>query len=176
VEVQVGDEDVLRQARQHFIDKLAEKASEIRPLIQRIISFDQDLNENTDVMAIVMGGDASLTTPIAAGGSGQAQVGGTRIGLRPDEFTGKAYLDSAKIYLERVGRAVSVDDLLDALKRGGSPVGGKTPKKTLYVSLVRGREVVPIPGQIGLVGLRKWYPNLKSSSGEKKAPPKKSKK
>ena len=26
---------------------------------------------------------------------------------------------------------VPVDDLLDALKRGGSPVGGKTPKKTL---------------------------------------------
>jgi hypothetical protein len=71
---------------------------------------------------------------------------------------------------------VPVDDLLDALKRGGSPVGGKTPKKTLYVSLVRGREVVPIPGQVGVVGLRKWYPNLKSSSGDKKVPPKKSKK
>ena len=54
-------------------------------------------------------------------------------------------------------RAGGVDDLLDALKRGGSPVGGKTPKKTLYVSLVRGREVVPIPGQTGWVGLRKWY-------------------
>jgi hypothetical protein len=171
----VGDEDVLIQARQHFIDKLTEKASELRPLIQRIMSFDQDLNESTDVMAIIMGGDTSLT-PTTANGSGQVQVGGARIGLRPDEFTGKAYLDSAKIYLERVGRAVSVDDLLDALKRGGSPVGGKTPKKTLYVSLVRGREVVPIPGQIGLVGLRKWYPNLKSSSGEKKASPKKSKK
>jgi hypothetical protein len=71
------------------------------------------------------------TTPATASGGGQMQFGGTRIALRPDEFTGKAYLDSAKIYLERVGHAVPVDDLLDALKRGGSPVGGKTPKKTL---------------------------------------------
>jgi hypothetical protein len=157
----VGDEDVLRKARQHFIDKLTEKAPEIRPLIQRIISFDQDLNETTDVMAIIVGGDSSLPTPTTASGNGQVQVGGARIALRPDEFTGKSYLDSAKTYLERVNHAVSVEDLLDALKRGGSPVGGKTPKKTLYVSLVRGREVVPIPGQSGWVGLRKWYQKRK---------------
>jgi hypothetical protein len=152
----VGDETVLQGYRQHFIDKLAEKSAEIRPIIQRIQSLDQDLNETTDIVKIIMGGDASLPTPTAAGG-GQVQISGARIALRPDEFTGKSYLDSAKSYLERVGRAVSVEDLLDALKRGGSPVGGKTPKKTLYVSLVRGREVVPIPGQNGWVGLRKWY-------------------
>jgi hypothetical protein len=70
-------------------------------------------------------------TPTTANGSGQVQVGGARIGLRPDEFTGKAYSDSAKIYLERVGGAVCVDDLPDALKRGASPVGGKTLRKTL---------------------------------------------
>jgi hypothetical protein len=48
--------------------------------------------------------------------------------LRPDEFTGKPYLDSAKAYLERVGHAVSMEELLDALKRGGSPVGGMRAK------------------------------------------------
>ena len=77
------------------------------------------------------------TTPTTASGSGQAQVGGGRIALRPDEFTGKSYLDSAKIYLERVGHAVSVEDLLDALKRGGSPVGGKTPKRNVKLDQYR---------------------------------------
>jgi hypothetical protein len=171
----VGDENILRQARQHFIDKLTEKAAEIRPIIQRILAFDQDLNETTDVMAIIMGGESSNTMAPVSAIAGSFGVGARTV--RPDEFTGKPYLDSAKAYLDKVGHAVSMEELLDALKRGGSPVGGKTPKKTLYISLVRGREVVSIPGQNGFMGLRKWYPNLKQgAAGEKKAPPKKHKK
>jgi hypothetical protein len=169
--VHVGDEDVLRQSRQYFIDRLAEKTSEIRPLIQRILHFDQDLNEATDVLAIIMGGDSVNIAPAnSAGAAGFVAGASGRTALRPDEFTGKPYSDSAKAYLERVGHAVSMEELLDALKRGGSPVGGKTPKKTLYISIVRAREVVPIPGQNGFVGLRKWYPNLRQHSSEKKTP------
>jgi hypothetical protein len=107
----VGDEDVLRQARQHFIDKLTEKAAEIRPLIQRIIAFDQDLNETTDVMATIMGGESSSTTPAASVVTGSFGAGAGARTLRPDEFTGKPYLDSAKAYLEKVGHAVSMDGL-----------------------------------------------------------------
>jgi hypothetical protein len=170
----MGDEDVLRSSRQYFIDKLAQKAAEIRPLVQRISQYDQDLNENTDLLAIIVGDDASFTTGPGMAGTG-IPTSGARPNLRPDEFTGKPYFEAAKSYLERIGHAVSMDELLDALRKGGSPVGGKTPKKTLYISLVRAREVVPIPGQIGFVGLRKWYPNLKQSS-EKKAAAKKGKK
>ncbi len=56
-----------------------------------------------------------------------------------------------------------MDELLDALNRGGCPVGGKEPKKTLYISLIRDvRTFVPIPGRSGFLGLRKFYPNLKT--------------
>jgi hypothetical protein len=170
----VGDEDVLRGARQHFIDKLTEKASEVRPLIQRIMSFDQDLNETTDVVAIILGSDAPNTTE-SVPGAVAVHPSGARPKLRPDEFTGKTYFEAAKSYLDRVGHAVSMDELLDVLKKGGSPIGGKTPKKTLYISLVRSREFIPIPGQTGIVGLRKWYPNLRTS-GDKKPSGKKLKK
>jgi hypothetical protein len=82
--------------------------------------------------------------------------------LRPDEFTGKTYIEAAKSYLERVGHAVSMDELLEALKNGGRPIKGKTPKKALYISLVRGREFVPIPGQVGFLGLRKFYGTMRN--------------
>lgn len=42
-------------------------------------------------------------------------------------------------------------------------MGGKEPKKTLYISLIRDvRTFVPIPGSPGFLGLRKFYPNLKA--------------
>jgi hypothetical protein len=70
---------------------------------------------------------------------------------------GKTYINAAKNYLDRVGHAVSLDELVDALKSGGCPVGGKTPKKTLYISLVRSRDFKPVPGRTGFVGLKKFY-------------------
>jgi len=168
----VAEDDVLRQTRQYYIEKLKEKASEIRPLVARITTLDQDLGDGTDFMGIIIGegmGDTTGNSPAVSSLTGS----GPRPKLRPDEFTGKTYFQSAKSYLERVKHAVEIDEILDALKRGGSPVGGKTPKKTLYISLVRSKEFAPIPGQKNYVGLRSWYPNLKS---EKKASEKKHKK
>jgi hypothetical protein len=167
----MGEDEVLRQSRQYYIDKISEKAPEIRSWIKRIMTFDQDLNEVTDILAIIMGDDASTTAPA---GAGTAPATGVRPKLREDEFTGKPYFHSVKNYLERIGHAVSMEELLDALKRGGSPVGGKTPKKTLYISLVRSIEFAPVPGHKDFVGLRKWYPGLRVT--EKKAPEKKRKK
>ena len=158
--------DAMRSARQPLIDLLAEKSIDLRPLIQGILYFDKDLNETTDIMAIIMGATGLDTTRMAS--SGTSPANSARVQLRPDEFTGKTYFESAKAYLERVGHAISMEDLLDALKKGGSPVGGKSPKKTLYISLVRSREFLPIPGQTGFIGLRKWYPNLRGKEGTDK--------
>jgi hypothetical protein len=72
---------------------------------------------------------------------------------------GKTVSEAARLYLEKVGYAVSMEELLEGLKNGGRPVGGKTPKKSLYISLVRSREFVPIPGRSGFLGLRTFYPN-----------------
>jgi hypothetical protein len=64
-----------------------------------------------------------------------------------------------------------VDELVDVMKKGGCPVGGVDPRKTLYISLVRDvRTFYPIPGKMGFIGLREFYPNLK---GKKPGRPKK---
>jgi len=93
---------------------------------------------------------------------------GTKANVRPDEFFGMTYTTAAAAYLERVGHAVSMDELLNALNQGGCPVGGKEPRKTLYISLIRAvKTFVPIPGKSGYLGLRKFYPNLKAAKEEK---------
>ena len=168
----MSEDDILRQSRQYYIDKITTKAAEIGPWIKKIMMFDQDLNETTDILGVLTGDSDSATVLPGVGTSSASKV---RPKLREDEFTGKPYSESVKSYLDRVGHAVSMEELLDALKKGGSPVGGNYQKKTLYISLVRGREFTPIPGQPGFIGLRKWYPNLKSGN-EKKGTEKKRKK
>jgi hypothetical protein len=158
------EDDILRQSRQYYIDRLSEKAGDLRPLIKRILTFDQDLNETTDLLSIIVG-DADATTGAAS--LGQMRGSGMRVKLREDEFTGKTYIEAAKSYLERVGHAVSMDEILEGLKRGGSPVGGRAPRKNLYISLARSKDFIPIPGQTGFIGLRKWYPNLKAGAEKK---------
>ena len=162
----MDDKEVLRNARNLYIQQFRSKAEEMRPLIQRILSLDQDIGEATDLSAILTESAALSTETETA--SLATSGGGARPKLRPDEFMGKTYFEAAKSYLERVGHAVSMDELLEVLKNGGCPVGGKTPRKTLYISLVRSREFVPIPGQSGFVGLRKFYPNRGMEKKSKK--------
>jgi hypothetical protein len=45
--------------------------------------------------------------------------------------------EAAKAYLRKIGHAVHFDELVAALKKGGATLGGKDPRKTLYVSLAR---------------------------------------
>jgi len=151
--------DVLKNARNLYIQQFRGKAEEMRPLIQRIHALDQDIGEATDLNQI-LSEVAALTTEtgMTSTGTGTAATG-LRPKLRPDEYMGKTVSEAATLYLEKVGHAVSMDELLDALKRGGRPIKGATPKKSLYISLVRSREFIPIPGQTGFLGLRKFYPN-----------------
>jgi len=83
--------------------------------------------------------------------------------IRPDEFFGMSQTEAAKAYLRKVGHAVSLDELLEALKTGGCKVGGANPKRVLYIGLVRDtRNFVPV--QSGVIGLREFYPSLKSGA------------
>jgi hypothetical protein len=89
--------------------------------------------------------------------------------VRPDEFFGMSQSDAARAYLNKVGRAVSFDQLVQVLRRGGAEVGGAEPKKTLYVSLMRnpkGEFVIPSEGH---VGLRVFYPGLPKAGRTPKA-------
>jgi hypothetical protein len=75
--------------------------------------------------------------------------------------------DAAKAYLNKMGHAVAVSELVTALNKGGCKVGGADPERTLYIVLIRNtKDFVKVPN--GYLGLRAMYPNLKPGAGTPK--------
>jgi hypothetical protein len=174
-------DEPLRKALEHYRQRKADKLKEVQDLEQMISRLSRDLGEmSPDVQADEE--EQSSESGIGEAwqeseyGPSTPSKNGMKASVRPDEFFGMTYSAAATAYLEKVRHAVSMDELLDALNRGGCPVGGKDPRKTLYISLIRDvRTFVPISGSPGFLGLRKFYPNLKSAKGkEPKTKPKKS--
>ncbi len=85
------------------------------------------------------------------------QVG--TLSTRPDEFFGMSQTTGAEAFLRKVGHAVGLEQILDALSKGGLAIGGGDPRKTLYTQLVRATRkfVLVSPNTFGL---RDFYPNL----------------
>ena len=93
----------------------------------------------------------------------------TSFEILPDTFFGKSHPDAAAQYLEMVGHAVHIDDILDALKKGGAAFTGNDPKGSLYTQLIRGtRRFVKI-GDQAVFGLLEKYGNVKRSGIKTKA-------
>jgi hypothetical protein len=161
----MAENESLRKTLEHYVQQKRDKVEELRQIDTMISMLSRDLGEAIPEVRTA-GPDPSDSIGDAwreneFGSTPPPNVG--RANLRPDEFVGQTYSGAARGYLEKVGFAVSMDELLDALNRGGCPVGGKEPKKTLYISLIRDvRTFVPIPGRPGFLGLRKFYPNLKA--------------
>jgi hypothetical protein len=155
--------DHLRQTLEYYKQQLQKKIEEIAPLQLMIRQLEREL------------GESSSTTDISEAASGAAfqavqnfsSERGTDV--RPDEFFGMSHNEAAKAYLSKVGRAISLDELVAALKKGGAQVGGATPKKSLYVSLMRSpiREFVS-PSE-NHIGLRSFYPGLPKGDKSPKA-------
>jgi len=156
------DKEPLRKALEHYTQQQSLKLEELRQLEQMIARLKHDIEGETDfVEPFKENAPVSVTQSHTADAYLVPTNGKTRV--RPDEFVGASFTTAAKAYLEKVGHAVSLDELLDALNKGGCPVGGVDPKKTLYISLVRDTgNFYLIPGQRGYLGLRKFYPNLKA--------------
>ena len=90
--------------------------------------------------------------------AGAPPAGGT-YKPRADEFFGRSQADAAKSYLEKIGHAVPLDEILSALRSGGCKVVGVDPKKTLYIGLIQNARDFVATGQ-GYIGLRQFYPNM----------------
>jgi hypothetical protein len=97
-----------------------------------------------------------------------------RADIRPDEFFSLTQGDAARAYLNKVGHAVTIEELVEGLKKGGCPVGGVDPARTLYIALIRNtKDFCKVPG--GYIGLRSLYSGLKSGTAGTSAPKKKTK-
>lgn len=152
----------LRKTLEHYRQQRQQKMAELQRIEAMIAQLESDLGEPT----------ASESAATGAVTAGSLAVGDTFTlfrkpaqQIRPDEFYGMSQSDAAKAYLEMVGRAVPFDELVAALRRGGATLGGKDPKKTLYVSLARNPKkefVWPSPDHISL---GKFYGNKGKSEG-----------
>jgi hypothetical protein len=164
----MAENEPLRKALEHYLEQKRGKLEEVRQLDLMIARLSRDLGEPNVETQIVEAPSDSMGNGWQEKAEIALQPAGGRANVRPDEFFGMTYTTAAKGYLEKVRHAVSMDELLEALDRGGCPVGGKDPKKTLYISLVRDvRNFVPISGKSGYLGLRKFYPNLKAVNEKK---------
>lgn len=164
----MAENEPLKKALEHYLQRKLDKLKEVQELDLMISRLRRDLGEISQETQADKEEDASDTGLSEAWqesefGPGATLKNGMKANVRPDEFFGMTYSTAAAAYLDKVRHAVSMDELLDALNRGGCPVGGREPRKTLYISLIRDvRTFVPIPGSPGFLGLRKFYPNLKA--------------
>jgi hypothetical protein len=147
----------LLQTLEHFKQQRNVKLQEVRSLDVMIRGLEQELGDAAPISEAADSFSTSEALPSPSVNGGSALV-------RPDEFFSMTQTDAAKAYLRKVGRAISMDQLLDGMKRGGAHVGGADPKATLYVSLMRNpkREFVRVSE--GFVGLREFYPGLSKST------------
>jgi hypothetical protein len=78
---------------------------------------------------------------------------GAAVALRPDAYLGVAPLDAAKRYIQSVGHATHLDEIADAMVKGGAAVVGADWKEKLEQSLIRSTlEVVKVQDKtFGLV-------------------------
>ncbi len=164
----------LRQTLEYYRQQRQKRLEELRPIDLMIRNLERELGEASSGVG---NGAEEIAMPISEV-IDNVRIVGAQPSVHADEFFGMSQSDAAKAYLKKVGRAVSLDQLLDGMKSGGAWVGGAEPKKTLYVSLMRNPLKEFVSPKEGFMGLREFYPNLpkavkpswgkKGKSGRKK--------
>lgn len=154
--------EILRKSLEHFKQlrqkKIEDLAAEIAGFDTTIRQLQIQLGEMPDEPSLPFAPPQGSTVTEPKSATQQIVVTGA-YKFRPDEFFGMPQADAARGYLERIGHAMSLDDIFTAITGGGCKVGGADPKRTL-LSVLGGnkRDFVNTGG--GNWGLRKFYPNM----------------
>lgn len=152
----------LRGSLDYFLAEREKKQEELKRIDFTIAQLKQALGESvteTEMIVAAPPYSAPSTQPATAQNSNRP------VTVRADEFFGLQYSEAARNYLRKVGHAVGLDQLLEALRNGGCKVGGADPKRVLYISLVRNtRDFVPTGN--GNIGLREFYPSLPKAAAK----------
>ena len=158
--------DHLKQTLEYYRQQRQKKFDDYRAADLLVRQLEKELGETPN---------PESETTIVANGSLEPPISTSRpLEVRPDEFYGMSQSDAAKAYLRKIKRAISFDQLVEALRNGGAQLGGADPKKTLYVSLARNPLREFVYPRDGIIGLREFYPNLAKVTAARE--PKKSKK
>jgi hypothetical protein len=144
-----------------------------RQLLAKWITQRDNLNRLIEALQVELGEEGQASVVITPQ-PGSVSFSGlpAHIKIRPDEFFGMSQTEAATAYLKKVGHAVHLDQILDALRAGGLKFSGQDPKTNLYTVLVRAtrRFVLISPGTFGLLD---FYPDRVKQKDEKKKPLKK---
>jgi hypothetical protein len=170
----MASNESMRETLEHFRQQRLNKLEEIRQMESTIRQLERELGDDQTGFAADMQISASAeqngkSIPLASTTQRKANIQG-------DEFFGLSQPEAARRYLKKIGQAVSVDEILEALRKGGCKVGGADPKKVLYICMVRDtRNFIKLPN--GMIGLRDFYAdrNLNKFNADKKAKPPKRK-
>jgi len=159
--------DYYRQLRQQKLDQLRE---ELVPIELMIRQLERDLGETPTVETHVISAQNSSDALSYVTGLASGSVLATKTpNIRPDEFFTMTQSEATKVYLRKVGHAVSLDELVAALRKGGAQLGGADPKKTLYVSLARNpMKEFAWPSE-GYIGLTEFYGRAPRIAATRKA-------
>jgi hypothetical protein len=155
MEMDMPNNDYLRQTLEHYRQQRQAQIEEIRKTEALIAHFEKELGEPASVEPSPTVGIDFVNLAVDLRSPEPRTVD-----IRPDEFYGMTQTQAAKAYLQRVKRAVSIDQIVEALRNGGAQLGGAEPKKTLYVSLARNPERQFVIPREGYFGLREFYPTL----------------
>lgn len=142
---------------------------DIKLTLERLVAKRDRLNEAISALERILAGESTQ----AGEGTGELLPGGT-MSLRsvkppaivPGEFFGKSQTEAATAYLKKIGHAVHLDQILDALQAGGVKFEGSDPKKTLYTVLVRATRRFVLVSK-NTFGLLEFYPNRAKKEKEK---------
>lgn len=156
--------DSMRETLEYFRQQRHKKMEEIRQVESTIRQLEGELGlEPTDfAIGPQLSASAEENEPINPTGF----TGQRKSETHADEFFGLSQPEAARRYLKKAGHAVTVEEVLEALRAGGCEVGGSDPKKVLYISMVRDtRNFVKLPN--GLIGLRDFYGDRRLTPAKK---------
>ncbi len=91
--------------------------------------------------------------------------------IKPDQFYGKSNTVATEEYLKMLHHSTSIENIYQALIKGGIVFSGKDPQKSLYVSLVRAHKKFEKvgKGKNTTFGLKEWYPDVMRKKTEEKS-------
>lgn len=160
----MANNDVVRQTLEYYRQQRDAKTAELARLNFMIAQLEADSGEAPSSPAPdpASFGDQSGLARSFTPSSREPE-------LRRDEFVGLTQVAAAKAYLKKVNRAVPLDQLAEAIKKGGATLGGAVPTKTLYVSLARNPNKEFVFLDDDYIGLREFYPSLPKASTARNA-------
>jgi hypothetical protein len=149
-------DDKLRDALDVLIERVESKSNELAELKRMVNALARETGT----------GSIYPDAETAGGSNGAAQP------IRPDLFYGKSPIVAAREYLELRGRAVPVEEILQALAKGGFDFEAQkwteeTRLRNLAISLSKNSVIFhKLPN--GTYGLVKFYPDVQAEKKQRK--------